>query len=84
MKLYAIHENHYSDKIVAYATSKNTVIEWLKCLDLTTRARLNDGKYGFEQTWVSIEKAMTKANVTKYRFITKSCTAYYVEEIHTI
>jgi hypothetical protein len=84
MKLYAIHENHYSDKIVSYATSKNTVIEWLKCLDLITRARLNDGKYGFEQTWNSIEKALTKANVTKYRFITKSSTGYYVEEIHTI
>ena len=84
MKLYAIHENYHSDEIVAYATSKKTVVEWLKCLDLITRARLNDGKYGFEQTWVSVDKALTKANVTKYRFITKFGTAYYVEEIHTI
>ena len=84
MKIYAIHEHHYSDNIAVYTTSKKKAMEWLKLLDLNTSARLNNGEYGFKQTWVATEKALTIANLTKYVFNVKGSVKYYVEEINVI
>lgn len=83
MKIYAIHERRYSDNIVAYTTSKKKAMEWLKCLNLSTSARLNNDEYGFNQTWVATEKALTAVNVTKYVFNVNG-VGYYVEEIKVI
>ena len=84
MKIYAIHERRYSDNIVAYTTSKKKAVEWLKCLNLSTSARLNDGADGFRQTWTDTEKALTATNVTRYVFNVNGIATYYVEEIKTI